>query len=211
MATNEIDFTKEYFQRTWGKEGYYEKFNYGVGIDTVCSISIVPFFGMAKNALEIGCGGGVFTERMINKFGYLTAIDVIEYPQQFFKFNNFSYIEQKDRATDCEGVQNNSIDFCFCYNLFCHLSNEMLVEYLKSVFRVLKRGGDFVFMIANFKHSKIHVPDSDKYKLGDLFSFGHFYQDDRTIDVIADKTQWQIINRNMIPEHRDILIHLKKK
>lgn len=207
----EIDFTKEFFQRTWGKKGYYEKFNYGVGFDTVCAIAIKPFFDANNNALEIGCGGGAFTEVMVNRFWHLTAIDVIQQPDQFNMFNNFTYIEQRNQSTECEGIDNNTIDFCFCYNLFCHLSNDLLKEYLRSVFRVLKRGGDFVFMIANFEHSKVHVPDSHKYKLGDLFSFGHFYQDDRTLDIIANPIQWEIINRNMIPEHRDIIVHLKKK
>lgn len=37
---------------------------------------------------------------------------------------------------------------------------------------------------------------------------GHFAQDDRTIDIIVGEG-WEIISRNMIPEHRDIVVHLK--
>ncbi len=89
--------------------------------------------------------------------------------------------------------------------------NRMITEYLKSVFRVLKKGGDFIFMIANFEYTKINVPDSGKYELGGLLPMGHFYQDDRTLDIIADQNEWEIISRNMLPQHRDIIIHLKKK
>jgi hypothetical protein len=38
---------------------------------------------------------------------------------------------------------------------------------------------------------------------------GHFYQDDRTLDVIIG-SGWEIVSRNIIPEHRDTIIHLKK-
>src|SRR5688500_4143099 len=113
------DFTKEFFQQAWGKNGYYENFNYGVGIDRVCEISLIPFFDGSKDALEIGCGGGVFTERMVNKFYSLTGIDVIEMPERFKEFNGFSFIELPEQSYDCSIIKDSSIDFCFCYNVFC--------------------------------------------------------------------------------------------
>ncbi len=104
------------------------------------------------------------------------------------------------------------MDYAFSYNTFCHLSNAALAEYLKSVNRVLKKGGDFVFMIANFEYSKIHFVDSaNKYSIGDLLPMGHFYQSLDTLNIIADLKTWEVINANLIPDHRDIIIHLKKK
>lgn len=207
----ETDFSKDFFKKAWGDEGYYEEFSYGVGIEKVCSISLYPFFNPDSNALEIGCGGGVFTERMVNKFNHLTAIDVIAEPKRFKLFESFTYIEQGDHGTDCSGVPDNTIDFCFSYNLFCHLSNTLLIEYLTSVFRVLKSGGEFIFMISNYRHSKQFVPEGDEYNLGEMLPSGHFYQDGRTLDIIINVDQWEVLSRNMIPEHRDIIIHLKKK
>jgi SAM-dependent methyltransferase len=206
-----IDFDKEFFQRTWGESGYYEMFSYGVGIHAVCKASIDPFIDKSKVALEIGCGGGVFTEYLLGRFKHLFGIDVIKKPELFALFKDFTYIEQSDRATSCEGIETDSIDFCFSYNVFCHLSNEMLTEYLKSVYRVLKHGGDFVFMMANWKHSKKNVPNPENYKIGDMLPFGHFYQTDDTLDIIADIDQWKVVKPNMLPEHRDIIVHLRKK
>lgn len=205
------DFDKEFFQRTWGKFGYIEPFSYGVGYQKVYEVAIDPFISTDKTALEIGPGGGTFTQLMIGKFNHLTAIDVIRKPPQFDSYENFTYLELPDQSFNCEGVKSNSIDFCFSYNVFCHLSNDAIKQYLKGVHRVLHKGFDFVFMIANFEHTKKHVVNPEKYSLGDFLPMGHFYQDLRTLDLIMDKSKWEVVNSNLLPTHRDIVIHLKKK
>lgn len=204
------DFTKEFFQKVWGKDGYYETFSYGVGIKEVCKQCLYPFFSPFETALEIGSGGGTFTERMINKFKNLIAVDVIPMPRKFHSYKDFQYIELPDHSNDLKGIEDSLIDFCFCYNVFCHLSNEFLIEYLKSVHRVLKTNGYFVFMLSSFNHTKKHILHGS-YELGDMLPMGHFYQDFRTLNIIAAKDQWHVISPNMIPEHRDIIVHLKKK
>lgn len=201
-----VDFSKTYFQKVW-KEGYYEHFSYGVGIDKVFQTCVVPFLTGA--VLEIGSGGGVFTE-MIQSKCTLTAIDVIKMPDKFIEFENFRYHELSDKSYDCRPIKSASIDFCFSYNVFCHLSNDAITEYLKSVYRVLRIGGNFVFMLSRFEHAKDHVPNYEKYSLGDLLPMGHFYQDERTIDLVIGEG-WEIASRDMIPEHRDMIIHLNKR
>lgn len=198
------DFSKEFFQRTWGEEGYYETFSYGVGIDKVCEVALYPF--LKGNVLEIGSGGGAFTERIIGKAKHLTAIDVIPMPQKFAEYNDFIYIELPDKNYSCLGVPHESIDFCFSYNTFCHLSNEALTKYLTAIHRVLKTGAQCVFMLSNF--DKIDLQGN--YKLGDLLPMGHFCQNTDTVYLIACTAMWEIVSTNMIPEHRDIIVHLKK-
>lgn len=207
MATN--DYSKQYFKSVW-PEGYYEKFNYGVGIDKVCEVCLDPFFSNIKDALEIGSGGGAFTERMIGNFRYITVLDVIPLPQKFMPYHNFSYIELEDKSYNCALVGDDTKDFCFSYNLFCHLSNEAIKEYVENVHRVLRKGADFIFMIANFEHTKKHL-EHDNFQLGQSTPLGHFVQDLRTIDIVVDKEKWEVVNPSMIPEHRDIIVHLKKK
>jgi hypothetical protein len=75
----------------------------------------------------------------------------------------------------------------------------------------MKKGGDCVIMISNFDKLKEQFPDFDdwsKYNLGDRLAIGHFYQDDRTVDIMKHK--FKIVNRNLTPDHRDIVVHLKK-
>jgi SAM-dependent methyltransferase len=202
---------KEYFQRTWGDGGYYEDFSYGVGIDRVCEVALYPFLDKSKHVLEIGSGGGAFTGRISHRVKHITAIDVIRKPIQFILFDdNLTYIELPDNSFDCHGVQDESIDFAFCYNLFCHLPEENIREYIQNVHRVLKPGGEFVFMLANFEHTKKHVDSASCFKRNDLLPMGHYYQDKETINYIAHREYWEFVNLNMIPEHRDLIIHLKK-
>lgn len=212
-AINKIgmDFTKEFFQNAWGEGGYYENFSYGVGIDNVCKVSLYPFFNSFHTALEVGPGGGVFTKRMIGMFDFVTAIDVIKMPEQFKKYPNFKFIELPDQSYNLPGIPYNSIDFCFCYNVFCHLSNTALLEYIRSARRVLKLGGNFVFMLSRFIETKKHLKIDTGLKRGDLTSTGHYYQDEKTLNLIIIQKQWEVISRDLIPEHRDNIIHLKAK
>lgn len=203
---NEQDFDKEFFQRSWGKDGYYEEFSYGVGIKRVLDECVRPYLSHDKTALEIGCGGGTFTQFMQGNFKMLYGLDVIKKPSRFNSYKAFKFIELPDRTYECVGVKDNTINYAFAYNVFCHLSNEALTSYLVDVNRVLKSGGDFIFMLSNYANL-IDKKNSDKF--GHLLSMGHFYQDDRTLDAIIGEG-FQIVNRNIIPEHRDIIIHLRK-
>lgn len=192
------DFSKEFFIQSW-PGGYYEHFSYGVGIEMVLRQCVYPFIE-GKRVLEIGCGGGVFTDRIYITAGHLTCIDVIPKPQ-LFELIGAKYIELDNQDYFCTGVKDDSMDFVFAYNVFCHLSNEAIKQYLESVLRVLKVGGDFVFMLSSYGRGR--------NDLSTLLPMGHFVQDERTLDLVIGEG-WSIESRNMIPEHRDIIIHLRK-
>jgi len=200
------NFDKDFFQKVWGIEGYVEPFSYGVGIDVVCEVGMIPFFSLEKTALEIGPGGGTFTQRLVNNFKHLTVMDVIRRPKLFEDYQNFTYIELSDRNFDCP-VDSESIDFAFSYNVFCHLSNDALIKYLKGINRALVSGGDFVFMLSDFKWTSRFC--ENEHELGDMLPMGHFYQDLRTLDIIVGDG-WEVVNNNLLPDHRDIVVHLRK-
>lgn len=193
------DFTKSFFTQSWGKDGYYENFSYGVGIEKVCEVCLYPFINSTVRVLEIGSGGGVFSQRIWGKAASLTCIDVIPRPDHFMP--SLNYIELDNQDYKCTGVEDNSIDFCFAYNVFCHLSNQAIKQYLESINDVLRPGGDFVFMLSSYGKG---LP------LGILLPVGHFTQDERTLPLVIGEG-WQVVSENMIPAHRDIIIHLKKQ
>lgn len=192
------DYDKAFFIQSWGKDGYYENFSYGVGIEKVCELCLYLFVNSTVRVLEIGSGGGVFTQRIWGKAGSLTCIDVIPRPDHFMPSVN--YIELDNQDYNCTGVEDSSIDFAFSYNVFCHLSNEAIKQYLESVNRALRPGGSFVFMLSSYGKG---LP------LGVLLPMGHFTQDERTLPLVVGEG-WEVISENMIPEHRDIIVHLKK-
>jgi FkbM family methyltransferase len=214
MSHRPEDFTKEFFQRSWGTEGYYEKFSYGVGIDKVIQICLLPFLTAEKVALEIGSGGGTFTDYMVGKTKHTTAIDVIKMPTKFSSYPKFNYMEMPDRDFTCPGMAPDNFDFAFCYNVFCHLSNGALKEYInKGIRKVVKPGGDFVFMLANFKFTSQKFENSHEFKREEnrLTPVGHFHQDEQTVHEIVNPIYWDIVNADMLPGHRDLVIHIRKK
>ena len=113
------DFSKAYFQKVWGG-GYYEHFSYGVGIDKVFEVCVSQF--LKGTVLEIGSGGGVFTE-MIQGKADLIAIDVIKMPERFKSFERFTYYELEDRSYTCDYIDSESINFCFCFVVQGQCSN----------------------------------------------------------------------------------------
>lgn len=195
--TRNVDFTKEFFIQSW-PGGYYEHFSYGVGVDRVIQICVDPFIKEPVRILEIGSGGGTFTERLYKSNSGVTCIDVIPKPETL---HCCLYIELGNQDYNCTGIKDNDYDFCFCYNVFCHLSNDAIRQYLKSVRRVLRPGGDFIFMLSSYGRGR--------EDLGTLLDMGHFAQDERTLPLVIGEG-WEIISPNMIPEHRDIIVHLKK-
>ncbi len=209
------EFSKDFFQEAWGKDGYYEHFNYGVGIEKVIELSLAPFLSMDRQVLEIGSGGGVFTENIQGRVKHLTAIDVIKMPARFSQFQNFSFIELPDKDYVCTGVDSDRYDFAFSYNVFCHLPNIALYTYInEGIHRVLKTGADLVFMLANFEYTSIHFQEQAgdyKREQNRLTPVGHFHQDKLTVFDITDPEKWEIVNLDIIKEHRDIIVHLRKK
>lgn len=210
------EFSKKEFQELWGLEGYYEPHNnHGVGIEKSCETVLYPFLSEDKDILEIGCGGGAFTERIIKSCKSLTAIDVIKQPERLKSYQKLSYIELPNKNYSCKGVDSEVMDFAFSSGVFCHLPYLALKEYLYSVNRVLKHGGDFVFMLSDWDNLKKIISEEEQKtsKPDDFTSSGHFHQDETTLFEIYDEDLWDIISENMIPDYGSWYryIHLRKK
>lgn len=206
---NNGNFDKNFFIKAW--PGGYVEPGYGIGNYSVYNLCIKPFLSADKTALEIGPGGGTFTKFMF-PFKNLYLLDVVPKSSRIPDNENISYIELKNQDYYCTGVKDNCIDFAFSYGVFCHLNNEALKTYVHSINRVLKHEGDFVFMLSNFEKIKQRfLSECFAYKWGEMTPIGHFYQDDQTIDYVVNSEEYNIINRNMCKEHRDILVHIQKK
>lgn len=113
---------------------------------------ITPFLGTVNVMLEIGSGGGRFTEVLLPKCNRLIATDVSPTMIELLKkrFSNHPKIEYV--LLDGSGlpqIKNNSIDAAFSYSVFVHIQHWDIYNYLMELNRVLIPGGKAVVQHAN--------------------------------------------------------------
>lgn len=123
---------------------------------------IHPFINEQHRALEVGSGGGRWTQYLLpfkevicvelnpTMFNYL--ID------RFEEANHLQYITS--HGSDIPFVPAEYVDFAMTFGVFVHLDICIIEEYLKSVHFTLKRGGQFVMQFSNKeKPSAANNPD----------------------------------------------------
>lgn len=146
------DNSKEVFLKTW-PGGYRENWAvYGKASgkteDEVVAKCLSPFYGKSKACLEVGCGVGFWTEGYLAKnFQQVIALDLL--PTVKFHHRNITYIEVPDRDFSCYRVGDNTIDFCWSFGVFCHMSLEACEQYVNAIFRKLKPGGEVALYFSN--------------------------------------------------------------
>lgn len=106
--------------------------------------------------LEIGCGGGQWSKLLYPRVAKLYVVDVLSAEHnQFWQYigedvkDKIEYLHVKDFNLD--GIPDNSIDFVFSYDVFCHISLSGLEQYLKSLKRVMKYGSIACIMYADIE------------------------------------------------------------
>ena len=212
LKKNKSHFTSEDFKTFWG-DGYIENFG-GSPEGTsrkVFETCIEPFASKDKTVLEIGCGGGFWINTFLKEsFGKVIAIDVIPQSKNI-QIEEYHQLPECDY--ECSPIASNSIDFVWCYGVFCHLPNEAVRKYLKNTLRVLKNGGDAVIMFPNWdKHPAMKdIPNRYDYcnKLNDM---GWFCMDNAIIQDTINSVSGTLLEyyTDIFPDHRDTLIHFKK-
>ena len=141
------------FQKIWKggyKTGYSTKRNQK-GLEGYIKDNV-----SGQNLLEIGCGGGQWSKFIydMDKFSKMFCVDVLSE-----KHNNFwNYVgEDSKKVIHYEHVKDfslsflkdESIDYVFSYDVFCHISFSGLDSYLDSLNRKCKRGAKLLFMYAD--------------------------------------------------------------
>ena len=110
------------------------------------------------NFLEIGCGGGQWSKIIYNEgiFNQMYCIDVLSETH-----NNFwNYIGEYDKSKikycqvnsfnlDC--IPDDSLDYVFSYDVFCHISYSGIKEYLKNLYKKCRKNCKIVIMYADAK------------------------------------------------------------
>ena len=144
------------FSHLW-KGGFRNGLSINQEADPVCDYKMLyqkiiqPYISKNKRCLEIGCGNGFWSEVLVG-FGEYVAFDALSAGHNKFwnrikKEDWISYFQVKDFR--CDELEDNSIDYVFSYDVFCHISYSGAQEYLKNLSSKLKNGADLFIMIAD--------------------------------------------------------------
>ena len=105
---------------------------------------IAPFLGAPDTILEIGAGGGRFTEVLLPKCRRLIALDTSPNMLEILgrRFEGDGRLElQLGTGYGLDGVADESVDAVFSYGVFVHLQHWDIYNYLEETHRVLKPAG----------------------------------------------------------------------
>jgi SAM-dependent methyltransferase len=111
-----------------------------------------PFLGTCDVILEIGPGGGRFTEVLLPKCKKLIAVEtskaMLGLLQERFAGNDRLEYHHVD-GRGLKEVESDSVDAAFSYGVFVHLQHWDIFNYLKELHRVLRPGGKAVIQHSN--------------------------------------------------------------
>lgn len=123
--------------------------------------------GKNLRVLEIGCGGGQWSKFLYKYVDKLYCIDVLSATHN--NFWNYVGHEKNDKITyhqvndfSLKQLNDNTIDFVFSYDVFCHISEIGTLEYLKNLYLKLSFGAELMIMYADptkyLKNEPEHLP-----------------------------------------------------
>jgi ubiquinone/menaquinone biosynthesis C-methylase UbiE len=177
---------------------------------------VKPYLASESIVLEIGCGGGKYSEILASLCKELTCSDVSmkmlnrtkkrlrgKKNVEFEKLNGFDLRQFKD----C------SIDFVFSFDTFVHIDIEDIYSYLQEINRVLRKHGKGVLHFANLNSPEgwqkfvAEVPlNKGNNKNFDRFRFLTW----EIVERLICSLNFDILDNKKEP-WRDILVVLEKK
>jgi SAM-dependent methyltransferase len=155
MEQNKLKKELESFQNIWEGgylTGYSPKRNQK-GLEDYLKTKL-----KGKNFLEIGCGGGQWSKFIydLNIFNKMYCIDALsEEHNNFWSYvgDSAKNIIQYEQVKNFElnFIDDNSLDFVFSYDVFCHISLSGVQSYLSSLYKKSNKGSELLIMFADPK------------------------------------------------------------
>ena len=128
-----------------------------------------------KTCLEIGCGGGQWSKHIYNQniFDKIYCIDVLsEEHNQFWNYvgedkkDKIEYIQVDDFSLN--NIPDNSIDYVFSYDVFCHISYSGQKEYISTLTKKCKTSCILNIMYADAEKYLNNEPENKWFVKGYL-------------------------------------------
>tara|TARA_B100000029_G_C17497461_1_gene931454 strand:- start:442 stop:1182 length:741 start_codon:yes stop_codon:yes gene_type:complete len=141
--------------------GYSEKRNQK-GLEEYLKINLE-----GSTLLEIGCGGGQWSKFIYDLAVYkkIHCVDALsETHNKFWDYLGeeartiINYKQVKDFSLDF--IEDNSLDYVFSYDVFCHISFSGLNAYLETLSKKCKKNSKLLIMYADPKKYLISEPEN---------------------------------------------------
>lgn len=222
------EYSKSDFINFWG-DGYYGP-SYGDGPTfgnddgsnirkAIVDTCILPFCNQEHTCLEIGPGGGFWTQFHVGKFKKSLLMDVIPISNNLLKTCNLEqdselieYIELDNCDYSCP-IKKNVVDFVFCFGVFCHLPYDAVLTYLKNLNSKIKQGANLMLMFGCWdRHPDLKsIPAAERMLFKNkIHSMGWSYQDKQIVNKLLKDSGLNVINHDVFPDNRDLIIHAMK-
>lgn len=106
-----------------------------------------------QNVIELACGWGRHVPYYVDKAGKVTLVDILEEnmsicKDRFSEYSNITYY--KNNGYNLEKLSENSYTSLFTYDSMVHFEMMDVYEYLKDIYRVLKKGSKALFHHSNY-------------------------------------------------------------
>ncbi len=108
---------------------------------------LLPFLGPDKTVMEIGSGGGRWSQFIVPNSKRALLVDGTPACETAIRGHFGRMLEGKDVQflVSPDGklpkVKTGSVDFVFSFDTFVHFDADLFFEYVKTIARVLKKGG----------------------------------------------------------------------
>lgn len=129
---------------------------------------IQPYVRPGMTALEIGAGGGRWTQFLLPA----ARIIIVETTPEFFPYlearfgPRFEFYQSS--GAELEGVGTGQVDYAFSFGTFVHTPPEVLDGYLAHLLRVLRPGGLAVIQYADKNKRAARLPGPKDSGFADL-------------------------------------------
>lgn len=115
---------------------------------------LLPYISKDKTVVEIGPGGGRWTQYMLEA-EKIYAVEFYEELLREFKtnFNTSKVVAIQNHGDDFPGIPSHSVDFIFAFGVFVHLDIDVIDAYLRNMKSLLRAGANVV----------LHYSDDNKW------------------------------------------------